>query len=702
MTISTQNSLCVTISEILIFLILNPLAPAINCALWMGFRILDNEEMSDHYRFLSKLTCLINGTFESPVQIILTLFFFITGRIQSPWQDTTEITDSLGNRISFGSYISLISFSLCWVSLIKNVTDSYQCGGLGDFLSVIAFVLPNVLFRIFSYTTLFVLVREWTFAAILLILVLNFFIGSHLKPHERGINLYSSTFCSIFCVVGMPNHPRGATDRSIEVDHGTLKKITLSITIVSIPIIVGSCALAYILPAKLGMMQDVVNFPFTAEQEFFLMIVPYAGLVVLSLISCIFFGIIFNNKRVPGCIKTCLNILTIGATISGLVVTILYFPPSPTSVVLTVEKDNGGKEIFEGFIFSPGKVVDSRCHVERANGSNIMLTCSNMTILADFANGRRNIHSMKMIVLDPESDKNIIYEDLDGKTISLYLVESESLHSDLEAAVCLECHHPSSNVCKNIISASNRIQCTSTCSHVPQTFKPLTKRTVETFLSMESMNRTMDQTLFWIEKLQRKRQTRDIEVVCKTPSHFFEREGTADCSGSSVDDCRVMQAMCMGNDKWELKSSSQCRRCKNDEECIGIGKGNECTEGVCVKKLMVVGLSQEESTEFHELSLFDPKTLKTDTCKIPSIERNTKIIFNNNVPHAIRSDGTPFRLEQGKWNQIDRLKKVARKEYAATILRDGGWLMSGGRPYKRTEELDSTKILRKFGRENQV
>ena len=157
MTVSMQNDMVwyVTLPEVLVFLFLNPIAPAFNCVLWMVFRILGKEQMIEHYKFLSKLTCLINGTFESPVQIILTLFFFVTGRIQPPWLDTTEITDSLGNKISFGSYIS---FSICWISLIKNVTDSYQCE---DPLIVIAFVLPNVLFRIFSYKTIFIFLREW-------------------------------------------------------------------------------------------------------------------------------------------------------------------------------------------------------------------------------------------------------------------------------------------------------------------------------------------------------------------------------------------------------------------------------------------------------------------------------------------------------------------------------------------------------------
>ena len=132
------------------FLIFNPVAPAINCALWMIFRIAKNIRLIKHYMFLSKLTCLINGTFETPVQIILLLFFLITSRIQPSWMDPTEYTDSLGNKISLGSYLSVISFFFCWISLVKNVTDSYQSSKFIDLLTILAFVFPNVVFRIFS------------------------------------------------------------------------------------------------------------------------------------------------------------------------------------------------------------------------------------------------------------------------------------------------------------------------------------------------------------------------------------------------------------------------------------------------------------------------------------------------------------------------------------------------------------------------
>ena len=55
MTVSMQNDMrwYVTLPEVLVFLLLNPIAPAINCVLWMVFRICDKEKMIGHYKFLS-------------------------------------------------------------------------------------------------------------------------------------------------------------------------------------------------------------------------------------------------------------------------------------------------------------------------------------------------------------------------------------------------------------------------------------------------------------------------------------------------------------------------------------------------------------------------------------------------------------------------------------------------------------------------
>ena len=701
MTVSMQNDMrwYVTLPEVFVFLALNPIAPAVNCLLWMIFRILEKQRMIRHYRFLSKLTCLINGTFESPVQIILTLFFFITGRILPPWLDTTEFMDSLGNKISLGAYISVVSFTLCWISLFKNVADSYQCEGLRDLLTVIAFVLPNVLFRIFSYTTLFIFIREWIIVPISLIFVINLFIGGQMIPDQRGINLSSTSFCSIFCAVGMPNDPSAKSDpnRRDEMDPKTQKNLTLLITIVGLPIIVGVCWLTYqVLPAYTGMKQDSINIQLTDDQEFFLMAYSYSGLIGLSILSSLFFWIFFNNRKVPEWTKVCVNILTILATFYGIVLTIIYFPPSPLSVVLTVEKENSGVEIFEGLIYNSTNISNNNCQVENTEERGTMLKCGNTSMIAEFASKRKSLSMKdhKLIVLDPNTDESTIFHAFNQRNLNIFHIHSEMLQIHLKNASCLKCHHEDSNVCRNIIAASEKKHCSSTCSSVAKTLVPISTEDLDILLEMDFRNRTADKRWFWKETTVHYGTVSQAKVLCKAPNHFFESEPTAECQSGEGSECRITQLKCVGNDKWKMDVRPRCRPCKTDSECIRVRRGNKCTEGVCMKEMLLIGLSQERVSSHQNMVLLEPASLKTETCKIPALPlHKVKTISQiGNALYSFGEDGDPFRLDGRKWTSMKSMK-IPRTDAAAINLKDGRRLISGGKSTTSFKALDSTEFL---------
>ena len=710
LTVSMQNEMrwYVTLPEVLIFLFLNPIAPAINCALWMIFRILEKEKMIKHYTFLSKLTCLINGTFESPVQIILTLFFYTTGRIAPPWRDTTEFFDSLGNRINLGSYISVVSFTLCWISLLKNVSDSYLCAGLNDILSVIAFVLPNVLFRIFSYTTLLLLVREWTVVPITIIFVINLFIGGRMMPEQKGINLSSTSFCSIFCVVGMPADPSVLDATKAKVETGTLKNLTLLITIVGLPVIGAFCWLAFeVLPQHTGMKQDRLNIQLTEEQELFLMTNSYSGLIGLSLLSCLIFWVFFNNPKVPDWTRACLNVVTILATVSGIVLTVTYFPPSPTSVILTAENEHGGVEIFEGLINNSANIADNDCKVRRDIEGATLLMCNNFTTRIEFASTRKAqaTKSHKLIVLDPNAEESNLFEAFDKKKIRIIRNLGGNLQRQLQKAHCLKCHHQESNVCKNIIVESGKGHCMSTCTRIPKTRKPISSEyldDLDTLLVTDPSNMTVDERWYWKENTVHYHAVSQVKVLCQAPRYFFEADRRTECkSPESSVECRLTQLQCVGNDKWGIKERPQCRSCTNDTECFNIGKGNKCRQGTCVKELLLIGLSRENVTSHQDLVLLDPVSLKTSSCKIPRIphQKVQAISQIGNALYSFRIDGLPSRLDSSKWTTL-RGMSTPRSEYAALTLNDGRQFVTGGKATTDVfKTLDSSEfLLAKMGR----
>ena len=709
MTVSLQNEMrwWVTVPEILMFLVLNPIAPALNCVLWMIMRLVESEPMIDHYKFLSKLTCLINGTFESPVQIILTLFFYITGRIQPPWQDSKEYVDSLGNKINFGSYIPVLSFALGWISLIKNVADSYHCNAPGDAFTVIAFILPNVLLRIFSYFSIFLWVREYIALLILIIFLLNLCLAAQLNPNQSGINLSSSSFCSIFCVVGMPNDPslKGDASRRMEVDPQTLKRLTFFIALVSIPILIGSCWLAYLLPASVGMLQDV-NIQFTTDQEFFLMVGPYTGLIYLSIISCLSFWAVFNNEKVPGCIKASLNCLIIMYTISGIVLSYWYFPQSPTAVVLTVENNNGGIELFDGYTFSTGITgMKQECQKELGNGN---LTCGNTTMATAFAASRKalSVDDQRLVLLAPQSGSEN-YEALSKGRIKIFPPQSEELqiHLRRETTTCLHCHHNGSNACMNILSASKKKHCTDTCSRTLKTFKPFKKEMIEAFLKTDA--NSLGDSWVWDSRVVRRfgdLQPIEVEIQCSAPKHFF---GTSEC-GSRSPDCKLVQLRCVGNERWIFADPVFCRHCQKDDDCKKINLG-KCLKpkGIksCIPQRLLVGRVGSCEDPIQELALLDPITLKLDSCKLPDLPKEigkASIRVLGNEPVALNEKGQSFKLQHSpmkgmQWGKTDKSMKDPREYAADIVLKDGRRILSGGRTKSR-QILNSVEILGEEGK----
>ena len=223
------------------------------------------------------------------------MYLIITGILIPPWKKSEIYHDSFGNPIKLGSWLYILSFSLGWLSLLKNVVDSFQCVELVDSLTVLTFVLPTVIFRVYSYVLLLTQVREWILSLLSLLFIVNFFITAQFAPDENGINISSTAFCSIFSVVSMCKDPTRKERLGITgMDVPTLKKMTLTITAVSLPLTAGACWAAYFVLPKYMNLGDP-NSSLTFQQELYLLTYPYMGLLGLCGVSLLLFYYLFNR-----------------------------------------------------------------------------------------------------------------------------------------------------------------------------------------------------------------------------------------------------------------------------------------------------------------------------------------------------------------------------------------------------------------------
>ena len=328
----------------------------------------------------------------------------------------------------------------------------------------------------------------------------------------------------------------------------------------------------------------------------------------------------------------CMISLITLATISGVVFYICYFPQiptqnlmqtptqNPTAIVLTVESENDKIELFEGFTYSAGITgTQKECHKEVENEN---ITCGNITIATVFDTSRKALSADdQRLVLLAAHNGSENSDALNKGRIKVFSPESKELQNHLGHATCLQCHHNSSNVCGNIISASRKELCSNTCSRAPKTLKAFRKEEIESFLKLPVKPNVSD-WLVWNTTLSKYGTLQPAKVVCTAPKHVFETERTTECDSKSPN-CTIMQLKCVGNDRWLFVDPDNCRHCQNDDDCMKINLGNKCLKhdegNKCVKQRLLVGEVHNCETPLTDQKLFllDPITLKLDKCELP-------------------------------------------------------------------------------------
>merc|ERR550519_1174489 len=117
------------------------------------------------------------------------------------------------------------------------------------------------------------------------------------------------------------------------MDLGMLRKMTLLITTISLPFILGFCWATYAISHNTEFNIDV-NIILTHEQQLFVMQVLLSSLTGLSILSCIAFAVIFNNDKIRSIWKGLINPVVLFLLISTVVLIYKYFPPGLQSFVV--------------------------------------------------------------------------------------------------------------------------------------------------------------------------------------------------------------------------------------------------------------------------------------------------------------------------------------------------------------------------------
>lgn len=229
-----------------IFLFFSPFSMALTHIAWLlNFNTTD-EELFIFLHHSSKLSQIASGSFESPLQITILMYFWGKGYFPLPWQSEFQLKDSQGNIIVLKK--GLFSLVLSAISLLKAFTfDTPQTYSWSEKFEVLIFAVTNILFRILSYTNIVLYFEEWYVwvALPIFIIIIN---TAVIVRFEDGDWKKSSSFTSVVVSMFVPTivseQPHEVQYRDFKIPENELKLIiskkqnfTTKIAFITLPII---------------------------------------------------------------------------------------------------------------------------------------------------------------------------------------------------------------------------------------------------------------------------------------------------------------------------------------------------------------------------------------------------------------------------------------------------------------------------------
>ena len=169
----------------LLFLLFSPFSMALFHLRWlMKFERSDQEE----FNFLhhnARMSNILSGSFESPLQILILLCAWCQGVSKSPLADTTTWRDSLGNEVYLGMLPGIMSLLLSSISIVKGCLEISEGRSWQEKIKTITYGMCNYAYRLPSYALAIVYFREWILAIIPILFIAYIIQIMRYDTHQR-------------------------------------------------------------------------------------------------------------------------------------------------------------------------------------------------------------------------------------------------------------------------------------------------------------------------------------------------------------------------------------------------------------------------------------------------------------------------------------------------------------------------------------
>ena len=186
----------------LLLLAFQPFSVLLTSFAWMC------DVQSDYRHYLSRLSTLIHGHLESPLQMGFFIYMWSKGYLRTPWEETSMFVDRNGNKWSMGNVLTTISLTLTIGGMIKGCLDSFE--STDKKFQFLCFSTINMVYRIGSLAFYIQYFDDYKYILPVILPLLGISSIIFLRRSERHgkrISVLSSVFCSLVVPVSATDRP---------------------------------------------------------------------------------------------------------------------------------------------------------------------------------------------------------------------------------------------------------------------------------------------------------------------------------------------------------------------------------------------------------------------------------------------------------------------------------------------------------------
>ena len=165
---STAKQKCYTV----FVLALQPFTALVTNIAWL-FNIASRQQHR-----LARISTVLHGAVEAPVQCIILCFVFSKSILPLPWSQSTNVVDSRGNILSLGN-ISIFSLVFTIFGLLKASCEVFELDSIKEQIFASIYSLINLAFRIISMAYILTYLEIFSVPCFLVILLVNYLTLMH-------------------------------------------------------------------------------------------------------------------------------------------------------------------------------------------------------------------------------------------------------------------------------------------------------------------------------------------------------------------------------------------------------------------------------------------------------------------------------------------------------------------------------------------